>query len=77
LKLDPLALAASGGEDYELLLTCPPEAVEGLSKAVGAGSAASLTVIGEVIAGADVLMLDREGRERPLGSGFDHFAAPG
>jgi len=77
LKLDPLALAASGGEDYELLLTCPPEAVEELRKAVGAGSGVPLTVIGEVIAGAEVVMLDGEGRERSLESGFDHFAAPG
>jgi len=77
LKLDPLALAASGGEDYELLLTCPPEAAEELRKAVSAGSGAPLTVIGEVIAGAEVVMLDGVGRERSLGSGFDHFAAPG
>jgi thiamine-monophosphate kinase len=50
---DPLELAISGGEDYELLAALPPEAVDSARQAVGA-TGTPLTVIGkvEVIEGA-------------------------
>jgi thiamine-monophosphate kinase len=50
---DPLGLAVSGGEDYELLAALPPEQLEGdLAVAIGKAAEASLTPVGEVLAGA-------------------------
>jgi thiamine-monophosphate kinase len=49
---DPLELAASGGEDYELLVALPPERLEAATAAVeGHGG---LTQIGEAVAGEGV-----------------------
>ncbi len=50
---DPLELAASGGEDYELLAALPPDMVEGAVAALGATDL-SLTPIGELVAGTGV-----------------------
>ena len=74
LGLSDLRLALSGGEDYQLLLTCPPQAVQALAAAV-AQAGSPLTVIGEIIREEEVTMLDAEGRAHPLGRGFDHFKA--
>jgi thiamine-monophosphate kinase len=48
---DPLELAISGGEDYELLAALPPEAVDSARQAVVA-TGTPLTVIGKVEAAA-------------------------
>lgn len=65
---DPEILAATGGEDYELLVAAPREVVEALA----AESEVPATVIGEVTGeGIDFL----RGGERVDGlSGWDHFA---
>lgn len=68
---DPAQLAAAGGEDFELLVTAPPERA-------GAIARAGVTWIGEVAeaAGDDAapgVVLERDGR--PLGwAGFEHRA---
>jgi thiamine-monophosphate kinase len=72
LGLSDLRLALSGGEDYELLLACPPGSVDALSAAVQA-CGNQLTVIGEITDEEGVSLLDAEGREHPLGRGFNHF----
>ena len=52
---DPLELAASGGEDYELLAALPPDRpTTELSTAIGEAAEATLTPIGEVLAGEGV-----------------------
>jgi thiamine-monophosphate kinase len=51
---DPLELAASGGEDYELLAAIPAEMLDGALTAVAARGEARLTQVGEVLAGAGV-----------------------
>src|SRR5690606_20261739 len=52
---DPLRLAASGGEDYELLAALPPERVgPGLAAAIGEAAATARTRVGEVLAGSGV-----------------------
>jgi thiamine-monophosphate kinase len=51
---DPLELAISGGEDYELLATLPPERLDEAATAVGAVGATTLTQIGAVSAGEGV-----------------------
>ncbi|HXG41265.1 MAG TPA: thiamine-phosphate kinase [Dehalococcoidia bacterium] len=65
-----LALACSGGEDYQLLLAGPREALEGL-----AGNAdVPLSVVGEIVAGEGVQLVDETGRplEVPM-AGWDHL----
>jgi thiamine-monophosphate kinase len=65
LSIDPLVLALSGGEDYELLFTAPDSAE---SRALG-------TRIGEIVVGSGARVLDATGSaidiDRP---GFRHFS---
>lgn len=60
--LDPLPLAVSGGEDYELLATIPPDRLEAIQ----------LTRIGEVVAGEGV-EIRLPGGELLEPSGFDQL----
>ena len=69
--LDPLELAASGGEDYELLVCLPPEAAMAARREGGA-SGSALAVIGEVRAGSGVEISLGDGR-RLEPSGFDQL----
>lgn len=70
---DPLELAASGGEDYELLAALPPERLAEASTRIGEAAETTLTPVGAVTAG--------EGAEIRLpggglleAAGFDHLA---
>jgi thiamine-monophosphate kinase len=54
--------AAAGGEDYELLAAVPEEAELPVP----------VTVVGRLTGDGEVLLLDAEGRPRPL-RGWDHF----
>src|ERR687886_1447558 len=68
LGRDPGILAATGGEDYELLICAPEPVVDSMAAVVDV----PLTMIGEVREGADVLF--RRGGEPVEGlSGWDHF----
>jgi thiamine-monophosphate kinase len=69
--LDPIGLVAEGGEDYELLVSLPPGAVDETRVAVEA-EGASLTVIGEVTDGMGVALRLADGSEREA-SGFDQL----
>jgi thiamine-monophosphate kinase len=65
--------ALTGGDDYEILLTCRPDAFAGLA---GAAHAAGfpLTRIGEVTGEAGLVIRDRQGAPLDLGAGrFEHF----
>ena len=66
---DAEALAATGGEDYELLMTAPERILSDLARRVDV----PLTVIGEVTE-REVLFV-REGEVVEGLSGWDHFAA--
>jgi len=74
LGVNDLQLSLTGGEDYELLFTCPPKAVTEIAQAVEDASGSGVSVIGEIVRDEEVSVLDADGRERPLGTGFDHFA---
>ena len=65
-EIDAAELAATGGEDYELLATLPPTAAP---KSVET----TLTIIGRVEAGAGLRLVDRAGNERSELRGFDQF----
>ncbi|HEX5368651.1 MAG TPA: thiamine-phosphate kinase, partial [Dehalococcoidia bacterium] len=67
-------LALSGGEDYELLVVGPRQAVDAIIEA----SETPVTMIGEVYEsdGPHVGVLDERGQEIPLGAGgWDHFSS--
>lgn len=69
---DPLELAASGGEDYELLAALPPARLEDASSAIGEAQEAVLTPVGEVVAGSGVeIRLPGGGDLKP--AGFDQL----
>lgn len=62
-RLPPLSLALGGGEDYALLAAGP-----------GSRRPRTAKVIGFVERGRGARLLDAQGRQLPLGGGFDHFA---
>jgi thiamine-monophosphate kinase len=67
------AALATGGDDYELLFTAPPQA-EAAIRALAASLAVPLTEIGDVAAGAGVTLLDAGGAEIALDrTGWRHF----
>ena len=72
LDADPVALAASGGEDYELLITCETGDAPGLVEAIrSTGSPAG--VIGEIVEGTGVVLLSPDGGEGPMPESWQHF----
>lgn len=60
---DPHTLVLGGGEDYELLFTAAP----------GSVPAGLATQIGVITVQQELRVLDANGHELPLVSGFDHF----
>lgn len=73
LGRDALELAASGGEDYELLAALPEDRLDAALAAVEARSDTKLTRIGEVVAGEGVeIKLPDGGLLSP--SGFDQLS---
>jgi len=68
LGRDPAILAATGGEDYELLISAPERVLRALAETV----AVPVTVVGEVT-GSGVYFRRGSGRVEDL-SGWDHFA---
>jgi thiamine-monophosphate kinase len=69
---DPLELAVTGGEDYELLAALAPERLPGALRAVAATGEAGLRRIGEVTAGGGV-EIRRPGGEILAPTGFDQL----
>jgi thiamine-monophosphate kinase len=72
---DPLELAASGGEDYELLAALPAEKLAVAHGRISEASETTLTQIGEVVSGegAEIRL---PGGELLEARGYDHFAEP-
>lgn len=70
---DPLELALTGGEDYELLFTAPPTGWETRTRLPRTGT--PVTVVGEIVeAERGIQVVDESGREVPLTkTGFTHF----
>lgn len=70
---DPHRLAISGGEDYELLASVPPERLESATRAVREAEGVVLTRVGEVVAGSGVEIRLPGGASLAPG-GFDQLA---
>lgn len=68
LGRDPEVLAATGGEDYELLISAPEGVMDGLA----AEADVPVTVVGEVVDGGGVAFV-RDGEHLDDLSGWDHF----
>ncbi|HUI46233.1 MAG TPA: thiamine-phosphate kinase [Nitrospirota bacterium] len=66
----PVYYALSGGEDYELLFTAPPEKIRKL-RSLGV----PLHEIGEITRNRAMMILDHNGKQTSLrATGYDHFA---
>lgn len=72
-RADGLALITTGGDDYELLFSCPPDAWPTV-QSVAMEAGVQITVIGRCIAGTGVSLLDASGRViESAQAGFRHF----
>lgn len=72
---DPLEVAVSGGEDYELLAALPADKLAEASTRIGEAAETTLTPIGEVAAGEGA-QIRLPGGGLLEAQGFDHFAEP-
>ncbi len=73
LGRDPLMLALTGGEDYQLLFTSPPQKAEALGRAFSQAGLPRPQALGEMVAGQNVLLVTEEGELDISGRGYDHF----
>jgi thiamine-monophosphate kinase len=73
LDVDPLDWATGGGEDYELLLTCPADAFARLARGLEEATGTPLTPIGEIVQGTGVTWRDATGRAVDVAPGWQHF----
>jgi thiamine-monophosphate kinase len=65
---DPLELAATGGDDYELLFTAPPDRREAIEREAGL----EVSWVGEVGEGAGLRLTGRDGRVLEELRGYEH-----
>lgn len=72
LDKDPAALAVGGGEDYELLLTCDPNDILCITKAI-VNTGSSAKVIGEITEERRVVLVSSNNEEKPMGGTWEHF----
>lgn len=70
---DPLTLAASGGEDYELLAALPADRLATAAAAIDEAGETTLTAIGRVTAGGGVAIRLPGGASLEA-AGYDHLA---
>jgi len=74
LGRDAVHWATGGGEDYELLLTCAPDAFDRLAGGLARATTTTLTAVGEMMPAADgIRYLDACGEAVSVGPGFEHF----
>ena len=74
LGRDAVHWATGGGEDYELLLTCAPDALDRLAGGLARATGTALTAVGEMMPVADgIRYLDACGETVSIGPGFEHF----
>jgi thiamine-monophosphate kinase len=74
LGADAREWAVSGGEDYELLLTCDPSEADHLSAGLVEATGTPLTVIGRIEGAAgETVFVNAAGAPVAVRSGFEHF----
>ncbi len=70
---DPVELALRGGEDYQLLFTCPPEHTLRVSARFAQAGLKPPSCIGNVVAGEEVTLVTEKKEKIISGEGYDHF----
>jgi thiamine-monophosphate kinase len=70
---DALAWATGGGEDYELLVACAPDAFPGLADALARATGTALTRVGAFEHAPGVRFVDGRGHAVEVARGFEHF----
>ena len=74
LGADAREWAVSGGEDYELLLTCDPSEADHLSAGLVEATGTPLTVIGRIEGAAgETVFVNAAGAPVAVRGGFEHF----
>jgi thiamine-monophosphate kinase len=75
LGADALTWATSGGEDFELLLTCERASVDALRDGLRRATGTALTVVGEIGAvETGVAFLDAAGEPVTVAPGYEHLS---
>lgn len=72
LKLDPVEIALSGGEDYELIITAPPEKEERIVEAISDRTSTEVTRIGRINQSREIKFSGKD-CEKGFGRGYEHF----
>lgn len=72
---DPVEMILSGGDDYELLFSAPPEAAKLLENPPAEWEVA-VTRIGRIEEGSEAVLRSRRGEREIGGLGHDHFESP-
>jgi thiamine-monophosphate kinase len=73
LGRDALAWATGGGEDYELLVACAPEAFSQVAAGLAQATGTTLTRVGTFGGAGPVRFVDGHGCEVEVARGFEHF----
>ncbi len=74
LTRDPLDWALTGGEDYKLLCTVPPDDEAALQQTVRNVLGRELYQVGRIVDGSGVLLVDGDERREISYKGYDHFS---
>jgi thiamine-monophosphate kinase len=74
LGRDPLTLALTGGEDYLLLFTSPPETAARLARSFSKAGLPAPLPLGRIVSGDRVILETSGGEVDISGQGYDHFA---
>ena len=70
---DPVELALRGGEDYQLLFTCPSDRAPLLPAAFARAGLSAPSRIGEIVSGDEVILWMADKEKIISGGGYDHF----
>ncbi len=76
-NVDPVGAAIVGGEDYELLFAIPSRGAGRLRNVRRHVAEPALTKIGMFTKNAGSLVVECDGREEALPTGYEHFRDPG
>ncbi len=69
--------ALRGGEDYQLLFTCPPDRAARLPAVFARAGLEVPSRIGEIIAGEEVILIIAQKEKNISGAGYEHFRLDG
>jgi thiamine-monophosphate kinase len=79
LGIDPYLLFLSESDDYELIITCPPENVSSVCSAIEEVSQTPVHEVGNITDGIeDIQLMWPDGTKKPIcPQGWDHFKGGG